>query len=302
MRNPTLAQDFREGCTDTALFQERVGQTALNQRVCAETEQDVKEMVDTSIRLVNFRDKARCAKKALAALASEEASRDKETLAAVGEKVISVDCQLLRTVYLPAFSVRAMGVQKSVSGSVETQTLGAMTHLARSANAVPAAELRKLCYTTAQAIHDGAGPLKPGTAGAGENFHSLRETQHVPLERAASAPGGTLRRGTSYEKDFGEEPVFIDLEVNRAQANLLKSKRNHVKAPHVGTSTYSQSFRWKGGPKPPDARVPDCGVREAMSLGSPVPTTSTARSALSTGAIKVFGNVEKWRPVDAGWQ
>ena len=39
MRNPTLAQDFREGCTDTALFQERVGQTALNQRVCAETEQ-----------------------------------------------------------------------------------------------------------------------------------------------------------------------------------------------------------------------------------------------------------------------
>ncbi|CAE7485757.1 unnamed protein product, partial [Symbiodinium sp. CCMP2456] len=186
----------------------------------------------------------------------------------------------------------------SVSGSIDTQTLAAMTHLARSANAVPAAELRKLCYTTAQAIHDGAGPLKPGTAGAGENFHSLRETQHVPLERAASAPGGTLRRGTSYEKDFGEEPVFIDLEVNRAQANLLKSKKNYVKAPHVGTSTYSQSFRWKGGPKPPDARVPDCGVREAMSLGSPVPTTSTARSALSTGATRVFGNVEKWRPVD----
>ena len=40
MRNPTLAQDmFREGCTDTALFQERVGQTVLNQHVCAETEQ-----------------------------------------------------------------------------------------------------------------------------------------------------------------------------------------------------------------------------------------------------------------------
>lgn len=136
----------------------------------------------------------------------------------------------------------------------------ALSMASRALEKVPKDAKKKLFFTSTQEAHDGRPVSAPG-----ENFHSLRETKHV-MERASSAPAGE-KWGTSYNSAFGQEPVFVDLEVNRCLAELSKSGKAYVKAPHVGTSSYSTAFGWKGGPKPPNAKVPDCGVRQALSSG-----------------------------------
>mmetsp|Transcript_61542 Transcript_61542/g.134745 ORF Transcript_61542/g.134745 Transcript_61542/m.134745 type:complete len:217 (+) Transcript_61542:40-690(+) len=130
----------------------------------------------------------------------------------------------------------------------------------RSLANIPKDAKKKLFFTSSQETHDG----RPQSAPC-DNFYSVRETKHV-MERAASAPGGE-KWGTSYTKAFDREPVFVDLEVNNSLAAMKKAGKPYVRAPHVGTSSYSTAFDWKGTPKPVKGRVLDCGAREALSSG-----------------------------------
>eukprot|EP00434_Breviolum_minutum_P001410 symbB.v1.2.001239.t2/scaffold63.1/size477159/10 len=154
---------------------------------------------------------------------------------------------------------------------------------------VPKDAKKKLFFTSTQETHDG----RPQSAPC-DNFYSVRETKHV-MERASSAPAGE-KWGTSYSTAFGPEPVFIDLEVNNSLAAMKKAGSGYVKTPHIGTSSYSTHFGWKGGPKPPYAKVPDCGVREALSSGVSVPLIS--QSGLTYAVRKPTAVPQKFVPMD----
>mmetsp|Transcript_35110 Transcript_35110/g.56282 ORF Transcript_35110/g.56282 Transcript_35110/m.56282 type:complete len:186 (-) Transcript_35110:58-615(-) len=130
----------------------------------------------------------------------------------------------------------------------------------RSLANIPQDAKKKLFFTSSQETHDGRPQSAPR-----DNFYSVRETKHV-MERASSAPGGE-KWGTSYTKAFDREPVFVDLEVNNSLAAMKKAGQPYVRAPHVGTSSYSTAFAWRGTPKPVKGRVLDCGAREALSSG-----------------------------------
>ncbi|CAJ1394342.1 unnamed protein product [Effrenium voratum] len=158
--------------------------------------------------------------------------------------------------------------------------------------AIPAEAKKKLFFTSTQESHDGRPPVPVG------NFHSLRETQHV-FGRAASAPtgeGGEKWRGTSYDKAFSREPVFVDLEVNRCMAAMAKVRKAHVKSPHVGASSYAESFDWKGYDKPLYYKVPDCGAREAVCSGVQGRLESTSGSAYA--GVRPTSVPQKFIPVD----
>lgn len=125
----------------------------------------------------------------------------------------------------------------------------------------------------------------------GSNFHTLRETRHVPATRASarcsSAPAGAFDEPssptclTSYGKHFSEKPL-LDFEANKELAAIFHREPNG-QAPPVsfgdGCSSYRTHFMCpptKGGRGAAQGIEPEQEdhVRGLLGVGSPIESQS----------------------------